>query len=193
MPRRPQRHRPVTGTGSTASQGRAGGLLAFGHPERWPQGFPAAATEIPPHQPAPRAGEGLGDSGLRSCLRPAPPRPPAPRHTQSPRGDHRSTLRHATGRYTGPSLIPQPIPRTRPHLDRPDRAAGEHDPARAPDRTRCDQKAGTPRLRPAGHHRPQRVGRGGEMRRLNPCLRTCLRRGRSDSGMDGAPFASAGP
>jgi hypothetical protein len=147
--------------GPTASRGRAEGLLAFGHPECWPHGFPAAATEIPPHQPAPRAGEGLGDSGLRSCLRPAPPRPPAPRHSQPPRGDHRSTLRHATGRYTGPSLTPQPIPHTRPHLDRHDRVTGEHDPARTPDRTRCDQKAGTPRLRPAGPHSPRRDGPGG--------------------------------
>lgn len=103
MHRRPQRHRPVPGTGPTASRDRAGGS--------WPSAIRSAGPTAfqPPlrrsHPTSPHRGPARG-SGTRGCAHAFGPRRPGPR----PRATH-NRLGVITVSRSG---TPMPIHRTEP-------------------------------------------------------------------------------
>jgi hypothetical protein len=108
-------------------------FLAFGIRPRWPNGFPAAATQdhTPPAPHGAGAGSGLGASLY--AFGTAPPRP-RPRATRCPGMIRVSRSGPAKGRCTGPSLDPPPLTHTaRPGLGiRLCPQVRTHDPPRTP-------------------------------------------------------------
>jgi hypothetical protein len=123
---------------------------------------------ITPHRPALRAGAGSGlGAPLLPSARAAPA--PAPRHSPCPGMIRVSRSGPAKGRCTSPSLSPTMWPSPPGPTGRQSAAHRQQHAIRANPQRRFDPKAGAPRLRLAGLHRPRVGGRTeAEVRTMPP-------------------------